>query len=183
MNIVLIPLTPDDREQFILDNQEAFNYGALEEFGHRDDHFEEEGEIISRETIETSIDSGEAYRIMQDGQPVGGVVIKVTGDRGNLELLFVSPKAHSKGIGYAAWCAVERLHPEVAVWETVTPYFEKRNIHFYVNRCGFHIVEFFNSRHPDPNDPDATEQIDEQFPDGMFRFEKIIGGHHEADIK
>ena len=75
-DVLLIPLTPDDREQFILDNQEAFNYGALEEFGHRDDHFEEEGEIISRETIETSIDSGEAYRIMQDGQPVGGVVIE-----------------------------------------------------------------------------------------------------------
>ena len=67
----------------------------------------------------------------------------------DLDLLFVSPKAHSKGIGYAAWCAVERLHPEVAVWETVTPYFEKRNIHFYVNRCGFHIVEFFNNHHPD----------------------------------
>ena len=49
--IELKPLAPDDREQFILDNQEAFNYGALEEFGLRDDHFEEEGEIISRETI------------------------------------------------------------------------------------------------------------------------------------
>ena len=170
--IELKPLHPSDREQFILDNQEAFNYGALEEFGRRDDHFEEDGEIISRETIEASIDDGEAYRIIQDGQPVGGVVIKVEGERGNLELLFVSPKVHSKGIGYAAWCAVERLHPEVKVWETVTPYFEKRNIHFYVNRCGFHIVEFFNSQHPDPNDPDVAASIDEQFPDGMFRFEK-----------
>ena len=26
----------------------------------------------------------------------------------------------------------------------MTPYFEKRNIHFYVNRLGFHIVEFWN---------------------------------------
>ena len=60
MDIKLLALTSDDREQFILDNQEAFNYGALEEFGLRDDHFEEEGEIISRETIEQSIDSGEA---------------------------------------------------------------------------------------------------------------------------
>ena len=137
-----------------------------------DDHFEEEGEIISRETIETSIDSGEAYRIMQDGQPVGGVVIRVDGERGDLDLLFVSPKAHSKGIGYAAWCAVERLHPEVTIWGTVTPCFEKRIIHFYVNQCGFHIVEFYNSHHPDPNDPDAGQQMDEQFPDGMFRFEK-----------
>jgi len=172
--IELKPLVPSDREDFIKDNQEAFNYGALEEFGRRDDHFEEDEEIISRETIERSIDGGEAYRIWQGGKKVGGVVIKVDGGRGDLELLFVSPKAHSKGIGYAAWCAVEKLHSEVTVWETVTPYFEKRNIHFYVNRCGFHIVEFFNSHHPDPNDPDAAAQMDEQFPDGMFRFEKRI---------
>ena len=170
--ITLVPLAHDDRNQFILDNQEAFSFGALEEFGCRNDHFEEDGEIIARETIENSIDEGEAYRIMQDGRSVGGVVIKVDGERGDLDLLFVSPHVHSKGIGYAAWCAVEKLHPEVAVWETVTPYFEKWNIHFYVNRCGFHIVEFFNSHHPDPNDPDTKEQMDEGFPDGMFRFEK-----------
>ncbi len=169
--IILAPLEADDREQFIRDNQEAFNYGALEEFGQRDDHFEEEGEIISAETISRAIDGGEAYRILQDGQKVGGAVIRVEGERGKLELLFVSPRVHSKGIGFAAWCAIEKLHPEVKVWETVTPYFEKRNIHFYVNRCGFHIVEFFNERHPDPRDPDAGEN--EGF-DGMFRFEKIM---------
>ena len=28
-DIKLVPLTSDDKEQFILDNQEAFNYGAL----------------------------------------------------------------------------------------------------------------------------------------------------------
>ena len=172
--IELRSLALSDREQFIKDNQEAFNYGALEEFGHRDDHFEEDEQIISRKTIEQSIDAGEAYRIMQDGQPVGGVIIKVDGERGDLEILFVSPRVHSKGIGYAAWCAVEKLHPEVKVWETVTPYFEKRNIHFYVNRCGFHIVEFFNSHHPDPNDPDMAQDKDEQFPAGMFRFEKVV---------
>ena len=175
MEVKLIPLTADDREQFILDNQEAFNYGALEEFGLRDDHFEEEGEIISRDTIEHSIDAGEAYRIVKDGVNVGGVIISVNGDRGDLEILFVTPKGHSKGIGYAAWCEVEKLHPEVKVWETVTPYFEKRNIHFYVNRCGFHIVEFYNSHHPDPNAPDECEMsMDDQFPDGMFRFEKVM---------
>ena len=170
--VTLSALKEKDREQFIKDNQEAFNYGALQEFGMRDDHFEEDGQIISRETIERSIDSGEAYRIMDDGRPVGGVIIKVSGDRGDLEILFTSPEVHGKGIGYAAWCAVEELHPEVKVWETVTPYFEKRNIHFYVNRCGFHIVEFFNKYHPDPDDVDSSGQGDEQFPDGMFRFEK-----------
>ncbi len=172
--IHLLPLLPEDRNQFILDNQEAFNYGALEEFGRRDDHFEEDGEIISRRTIEQSIDSGEPYRIVLNGKKVGGVVIKVEGERGSLEILFVSPSSHSKGIGYAAWCAVEQLHPEVKVWETATPYFEKRNIHFYVNRCGFHIIEFYNSHHPDKNDPDFENELNEQFPDGMFRFEKRI---------
>ena len=66
------------------------------------------------------------------------------------------------------------MYPDVKVWETVTPYFEKRNIHFYVNRCGFHIVEFYNSHHPDPDDPEMSEHINEQFPDGMFRFQKRI---------
>ena len=138
------------------------------EFGCRDEHFEEDGEIISRRTIEESIDIGEAYRIMQNGRPAGGVVIKVEDKHGQLELLFVSPRMHSKGVGFAAWCAVERMHPEVTLWETVTPYFERRNLHFYVNRCGFHIVEFYNSHHPDPNDPDGS--TDDQ--DGMFRFQK-----------
>ena len=174
IEVCLFPLEEEDREQFITDNQEAFNYGALEEFGRRDDHFEEDGQIISREVISQSIDNGEAYRIMADGVKAGGLVIKTEGDRGDLELLFVSPKIHSKGIGYAAWCEVEKMHPEVRVWETCTPYFETRNIHFYVNRCGFHIVEFFNSHHPDPNDPEITDSIGDEDYDGMFRFEKIM---------
>lgn len=171
-NVKLRPLTENDREQFILDNQEAFRIGALEEFGVKDNHFEEDGEIISRKTIEKAIDGGEAYRILRDDKTVGGLVIKTEGERGDLELLFVDPNVHSKGIGYAAWCEVEKLHPEVSVWETVTPYFEKRNIHFYVNRCGFHIVEFYNSHHPDPNESETDP--DESVGSEMFRFEKSI---------
>ena len=181
--VTLAPLEADDKEQFIKDNQEAFKYGATEEmtkqreqsqarlsfaesrrnsseaqFGMRDDHFEEDGEIISRETIEQSINGGEAYRILLDGKKVGGVVVSIDKSfrHGELELLFVAPNVHSKGIGYAAWCLIEKLYPKVIVWETVTPYFEKRNIHFYVNKCGFHIVEFMRED------------------DGMFRFKKVM---------
>ena len=174
--ITLAHLSADEREQFILDNQYAFKYGAMEEFGERDDHFEEDGEIISRKTIENSIDHGVAYCIREDGRIVGGLVLKIDEETQHnaLELLFVHPRAHSKGIGYAAWQEVERLYPDTIVWETCTPYFETRNIHFYVNKCGFHIVEFFNSHHPDPHDPETGEENDyegEAF-DGMFRFEK-----------
>ena len=76
LQIKLEPLHPNDREQFILDNQKAFKYGALEEFGVRDEHFEEDGEIISRTTIERSIDNGTAYRIVKDNNNVGGLVVK-----------------------------------------------------------------------------------------------------------
>ena len=169
-------LRPDDREQFITDNQEAFKYGATQEFGMRDNHFEEGEEIISRKTIEDSIDgeNAEAYRIIYKGKKVGGVVISIDkeSNTGHLELLFVSPKEHSRGIGYKTWLAIEQMHPEINIWETVTPYFETRNIHFYVNRCGFHIVEFFNSHHPDPNEQEETNQDGDH--DGMFRFQKII---------
>ena len=165
--VTLVPLREEDREQFIRDNQKAFRYGATEEFGMRDDHFEEDGEIISRDTIIRSMDNGEAYRIVYDGKNAGGVIVHVEQDRGDLEILFVDPDIHSKGIGYAAWCQIEKMYPEVSVWETLTPYFETRNIHFYVNRCGFHIVEFFNEHHHGPADTDSEQSLD-----GMFRFEK-----------
>ena len=179
IKITLSPLEENDREQFITDNQEAFLYGATEEFGIRDEHYEEEGQIISRKTIEKAIDNeqAETYRIIKDGEKVGGVIIKIDKDKkkGDLDILFVSPKKHSKGIGYATWCCIEKMHPEIEIWETMTPYFEKRNIHFYVNRCGFHIVEFFNSHHIDPNE---KERYGEESGDGnsseMFRFQKIM---------
>ena len=37
-DIQLCLIEEDDREQFILDNQEAFNYGALEELGCRNEN-------------------------------------------------------------------------------------------------------------------------------------------------
>lgn len=160
--VKLTPLREDDRELFIADNQEAFLYGATQEFGLRDDHFEEDGQIISRKTIEETLDmkNAEAWRIEFDGVKAGGLVLVIDWEErsGELALLFVSPSLHSKGIGYAAWMAVEAKYPEILTWETCTPYFEKRNIHFYVNRCGFHIVEYYNDEDDDMN--------------GMFRFVK-----------
>ena len=171
MKVTLELLKENDRDQFIKDNQRAFKYGALKEFGERDNHFEEEGEIISRKTIEESIDNGVVYRILDDGIIVGGVVLNIDNKtkHNHLDLLFINPECHSKGIGYKAWLEVERLYPDTLVWETFTPYFEKRNIHFYVNKCGFQIVEFYNKYHQDPNDKENDGALDE-----MFRFIKYM---------
>lgn len=125
-NVTLEPLQEADREQLILDNQEAFDYGAMVE----------------------------------------------------LEPLFVRPDAHGKGVGYAAWRAIEEMYPNVRVWGLVSPCFETRNIHFYVNRCGFHIVEFFNPHHPDPDMPHGERRDGASRADGrdamVIRFEKVI---------
>ena len=177
IDIILAPLQQADREQFIHDNQEAFKYGATEEFGMRDDRMEEGEEVISRKTIERSIDGeqAETYRIVCDGEVVGGLILQIDKQnaKGDLEILFIKPEAHSKGLGQAAWKAVEAMHPEIRVWETMTPYFEKRNIHFYVNKCGFHIVEFWNKYQHGPTVPDDIEDNWSE-DDEMFLFRKVI---------
>ena len=177
--VTLVPLQADDREQFILDNQRAFKHGAVEEFGMRDDHLDFDGEIISRKTMERCIDApdSEVYRIVVDGKSVGGVILKINNEtkHNELEILFVSPEEHTKGIGYGAWLAIEALHPETKVWETCTPYFEKRNIHFYVNKCGFQIDQFWCEYfQPEQEMPDDDEHDPDEGPDEMFRFIKIM---------
>ena len=177
--VTLAPLTAEDREQFILDNQWAFKYGAMLEFGERDDHIDGDGEIISRKTIERCIDDpqNETYRIMEGSKKVGGVILKIdkATQHNHLEILFVVPDEHTKGIGYGAWQAVEALHPETKIWETCTPYFEKRNIHFYVNKCGFHIDQFWCTHFQPEHETFEDENRDpDEGPDEMFRFIKVM---------
>ena len=177
--VTLVPLTADDREQFILDNQWAFKYGAMLEFGERDDHIDDDGEIISRATIEKSIDNprSETYRIIFGGKKVGGLILTIDKEtnHNHLDILFVLPEAHSKGIGFGAWQAVEALHPETVIWETCTPYFEKRNIHFYVNKCGFQIDQFWCEYfRPEHEIIEKVEYDPNEGPDEMFRFIKIM---------
>lgn len=175
--ISLKPLEENDRAQFILDSQEAFMHGAAGECRVRDVYYESDGIGVSRQTIEASIDAtdAEAYRISIGDIKLGGVVIKLDErDRGYVDMLFVSPRAHDCGIGSAAWEAIERLHPQIRVWETVVPYCEKKSIRFYVNRCGFHIIEFLNSRYPNPFcDNKARTEADCEC-DDVFRLEKVM---------
>lgn len=119
------PSTPPDRSEFIRKNQDAFRYGALEEFGTRDEHFEEEGEIISSQTIQEAIDAkgAETYWITENGKKAGGVVLEINKEtnRNQLVLFFTDAKEHGKGIGYAAWLAVEALHPKQKSGKPIRP--------------------------------------------------------------
>lgn len=167
--IELVPTRNYERENFIVNIQAAFKKAVVEEYG------DDGKEVIPREDVEKSFneEGAETLNIFNNGKIVGGAVVKINRKTNYNELLlfYVNVDCHGKGIGSAAWRAIERRYPETKIWETVTPYFEKRNVHFYINKCGFHAVEFFNPHHKDPHFDGS-----EEFPGGdyFFKFEKVM---------
>lgn len=181
-NIELQEAEPGSLAEFKSAMQDSFRVAAEADFGHP-----LEEPIPSDEDIERSINTRGAvtYWITAGKERVGGavVVIDETSGRNALSLLFIATSQQSRGLGLKAWMAIEKKFPLTKVWETFTPYFEKRNIHFYVNRCGFKVVDFYNKYHPAPH-PYSHQTHDEGDEDEMFRFEKIMenasAGEHKA---
>ncbi|MFM0682186.1 GNAT family N-acetyltransferase [Streptococcus suis] len=161
--VELRPLLEEEREDFIRRNQVAFREALKEEMP-------EGEEVISRKEVLESLlaPKAQAFQVYWKNDLVGGVVVQIDTEtkRNSLDLLFVDGNYKGKGLGLTIWQAIEQAYPDTEVWETNTPHFEVRNIHFYVNKCGFQIVEFFNPAHPMEHVPD--------FPDAelFFRFEK-----------
>jgi len=152
------------------DMQKAFAVAVVETFGSNLDE-----PIPSDKDIEESLNATGAvvYHILSNGKKAGGVVLTIDEmtQHNSLDFFFISVTEHSRGIGLKAWKAIEEKYPKTQIWKTYTPYFEKRNIHFYINKCGFQIVEYFNKHHSDSHTP-----INEDLPGGedFFRFEKVM---------
>ncbi|GBU19247.1 MULTISPECIES: GNAT family N-acetyltransferase [Methylobacterium] len=150
--------------------QEAFAVAIIEEFGSLPN-----GPVPSDADLDGMMSGPGAVvlHILCDGRRVGGAVVTIDGKthRNALDLFFIATGALGRGLGLKAWRAIEERYPETRVWQTHTPYFEKRNIHFYVNKCGFSIVEFFGPYHSDPHGPGSND-----LPGGgeAFRFEKVM---------
>ena len=77
---------------------------------------------------------------------LGGSIVTIDEETNNniLDFMFVKVGIQSKGIGQKIWKEIESLYPNTKTWETCTPYFDVRNIHFYVNKLKFHIVELIH---------------------------------------
>lgn len=162
--------TNEEKSTFIKEIQEAFQKSYEEEFGKYDKT------ILPVEDIEESFDTkgAEAYIAEVNGNRVGGAIIETDDESGcgSLHLLYVKSDSQNAGYGSEIWRAIEETHPHTKMWETHTPYYDKRNIHFYVNRCGFKIVEFFNSKHRDPHQTGDTSGNIPLENNLFFRFEK-----------
>lgn len=164
----LIELRKKDINEFKNLMQDAFQYG------YESVHGGDQGQILPDKDIDENLKNPNsfAYEMIDDNEIVGGTIVTIDEktNHNHLDFLFVKVGVQSKVIGQAIWKKIEELYPNTKIWETCTPYFDKRNIHFYVNKLKFHIVEYFNEKHPDTNRPlDCYEEDD-----GMFRFEKVM---------
>ena len=163
---------------FIHDIQESFQKGYEDYFGKTEDIIIPERDIL--ESYNTK--GAKAYVMVDEDKIVGGaiVVIDDVTNRNYLHILYVKVGYQSKGIGLSIWNTIEKLYPNTISWGTCTPYFDERNIHFYVNKCGFHIVEFINKYH---HQDEPEEDFIGDHGEGMFEFEKVMKKGDRNEIK
>lgn len=173
--ITLAPVPQEELATFKAELQEAFMKGLQDSFTEAEDPTEM-GPIPSDEDFQHSLTAKDSVvrQLVLNGERIGGVVLKINNDtqRNEVDFLYTKANVHGKGLGTKAWEAIEAAFPDTKVWELHTPYFEKRNIHFYVNKCGFKIVEFNHKGNPGPNIGEEEPESDEEFE--FFRFEKVM---------
>lgn len=169
-SVTLDLASPADFPRFRSELQESFAVAVIETFGSLD-----EGPIPSDEDVAATLSSPNAvtHRILKDGHWVGGAILEIdtTTHHNSLGFFYVRKDKLGAGIGRKAWKAIEEAYPQTKVWITHTPYFEKRNIHFYVNICGFSITEYYHRGNPDPHFHGGNSDA-ETSDDAMFRLEK-----------
>lgn len=76
------------------------------------------------------------YKIVLDGQIVGGIVVYDEGQgHYHLDLIYIHPDQHNLGIGSRAMQFLEKTYP-AKKWTLDTPLYAVRNQHFY-EKFGF----------------------------------------------
>lgn len=164
MNLRLEIINNEDLNQFKQDMQESFQMSFEAKYGKTDKT------VLPIKDIDSSINTKGAisYKAILNDEMVGGAVVVINKEThiNSLHILYVKNGVQSKGIGKMIWDEIEKKHPDTIIWETCTPYFDKRNIYFYVNKCGFHIVKYLRNVNEEGFIGDGGE--------GMFEFKKYM---------
>lgn len=128
MTITIERAAPEDAESLLKAQVAAFDYDAVLYPG-----VAAGGPpgYDSLETVLRKINEEIFYKIVAEGQIVGGLVIFDEGDGHlHLDVIFIDPAHQNRGIGSHALRALEKLHP-AARWTLHTPIYAIRNQHFY----------------------------------------------------
>jgi GNAT superfamily N-acetyltransferase len=69
---------------------------------------------------------------VSEGQIIGGIVVFDYGEgHYHLDLIFIDPDYHNRGIGTQAMHFIQRTYPTAKKWSLDTPLYAVRNHHFY----------------------------------------------------
>lgn len=155
-------LRKEEFDEFKKGIQEAFQDGFERYFGKCDATIIPDGDILSS----YNANGAETFVAVEEGNIVGGCIVAIDENTriNELHILYAKVGVQSKGVGFSLWYEMERLFPNTLVWKTCTPYFDQRNLHFYVNKCGFHVVKFIREMNENGFIGDAGG--------GMLEFEK-----------
>lgn len=117
-NLALMILDESDKEQFKSDMSDAF------QFYFENGYFPTDEQILPVEEIEQTLCKANSigYKAVQNGRLVGGAIVSIDKQQqhGSLELLYVKRNTQSQGIGKFMWFEIERFHPDITIWETIS---------------------------------------------------------------
>ena len=120
MNLRFEPVPRQDFEDFKKDVKDIFAIAVIKHFG-----MPEDGEVVPDADVDESLynPKAEVFYVYLDDKRVGGVVLTIDREshRNKMDLFYIYPDCHSKGIGHAIWKRIEGMYPETRVWELVTP--------------------------------------------------------------
>lgn len=88
------------------------------------------------------------FKLLADNIIIGGVILWINPNTQDnyLGTIFLDIDFQEKGIGQEVWRMIEKMYPDTKVWHTETPIFSHRNHNFYINKCGFYVVEIKNPK-------------------------------------
>lgn len=103
------------------------------------------GDLLRKYGLSQDITS---YKISMHGNVIGAIILWInpTTHQNYLGNIFIDTEVESQGIGKKVWEFVESEFPSTEIWQAETPIYSRRNHHFYVNKCGFHVVEIKNPK-------------------------------------
>lgn len=143
MKIIFETATPADAEHMVNVQIAAFHSDADNYPGVKPDG---PPGYDSTETFLKKLDECDYYKIVVDGQIVGGATVYDEGDgHFHLDVLYIDPKFHNRGIGSRTIEFIEQKHPATR-WTLHTPLYAIRNQHFYEK---FGYVKIGQEEYPD----------------------------------
>lgn len=166
--IELIHVKNDEKDKFKQNARDAFLKGLAEAFPSYENP-EKIAPIPSNEDFDESLYSENIhiYWIYIQKVNVGGVILEIDSIKGenNVDILFINATAQGLGIGTKVWSEIENYFPNTSIWKLSTPYFEKRNIKFYLENCNFYITGMHTHSF-------CIDSINKEF--DFFDFEKVM---------